>query len=204
MLGRSSPNYTAYERLVFGAAILLGLLAVRNWAFATLLLMMLAPSGFDRALRQRTAARPPVIGAAVGVAAAVAAIVGLVAAIAAPPSHLTRRYPEAAADRAAQAATRPGTTVYAGIPFADWLMWLHPELAGRLVFDVRYELLEASEVKRLVLFDAGSGVDRPLGAPSVYLLDPESEQNAVDALRSDVRIVYETDRAVVAVDRDAN
>jgi hypothetical protein len=57
-------------------------------------------------------------------------------------------------------------------------------------------------VKRLVLFDAGSGIDRPLGSPKVFVLDPDVDSRAVKGLRPDVRTVYKTDHAVVAVSRD--
>ena len=70
------------------------------------------------------------------------------------------------------------------------------------MFDVRYELLHASEVKRLVLFDAGSQTDAPLGRPVAYVLDPDIEKDAVKGLRPDVRTVYKTDHAVVAVARN--
>ena len=93
-------------------------------------------------------------------------------------------------------------TAYAGISFADWLLWTHPELAGKVVFDVRYELLHAPEVKRLVLFDAGSQVDAPLGRPATYILDPDFERDALEGLRPDVRTVYKTDHAVVVVVRN--
>ncbi len=70
------------------------------------------------------------------------------------------------------------------------------------MFDVRYELLHASEVKRLVLFDAGSQTDAPLGRPVAYVLDPDIEKDALKGLRPDVRTVYNTDHAVVAVARN--
>ncbi len=54
------------------------------------------------------------------------------------------------------------------------------------------------EIRRLVLFGAGSGTDRPLGRPSIYVLDPTTEQHAITALRPRVRVVYDTDRVFVA------
>jgi hypothetical protein len=89
--------------------------------------------------------------------------------------------------------------IYASEEFADWLLWERPDLAGRVVFDVRYELLHPAEVKRIVLFDLGSGLDDPLGAPRVYILDPMRVHHAVEGLRPGVRTVYKTDHTVVAV-----
>jgi hypothetical protein len=131
--------------------------------------------------------------------AALGAVASIVGALGATDAKLTRNYPAGAARAAAEAAAGPHAQVYAGISFADWLLWTHPELAGKVVFDVRYELLHASEVKRLVLFDAGSQTGAPLGRPVAYVLDPEIEKNAVKGLRPDVRTVYNTDHAVVVV-----
>ena len=204
MLGRSAGTYSTYERCLLVIAVLLALLAVRQWVFAGLLVMMLTPVGFDRAIRRRPPRRAPAVGAAIAIVAAVGAVVGTVEALRAPQADLTRAYPNVAADRAAEAVVRSGTPVYGGVEFTDWLLWRHPELAGRVVFDVRYELLRRSEVKRLVLFDAGSGIDRPLGSPGVFVLDPDAESHAVEGLRPDVRTVYKTEHAVVAVVRNAS
>jgi hypothetical protein len=200
MLGRSASIYTHYERCLLVIAVLLALLAVRNWAFASLLMVMLAPRGFDQAVRKRPARPAPAAGAVVAGVAAAAAIAGIVGALSASKADLTQNYP-AAASRAAAAAveSNPHAQVYAGIPFADWLLWTQPQLAGKVVFDVRYELLHTSEVKRVALFDAGSQVDSSLGRPVAYVLDPDVEKDAVNALRPTVRIVYKTDHAVVAV-----
>jgi len=198
MLGRSANVYSTYERCLLVVGVLLALLAVRQWAFAVLLAVMLAPVGVDRAIRKRPPRRAPAVGAVIAGVAGVSAIVGLVVAMSAPAADLTRSYPNAAADRAAEAAG----PIYGGVEYTDWLLWRHPELAGRVVFDVRYELLRRSEVKRLVLFDAGSGIDRPLGSPKVFVLDPDVDSRAVKGLRPDVRTVYKTDHAVVAVSRD--
>jgi hypothetical protein len=203
-LGRSAASYSPYERWLLGAAVLLALLAVRNWTFASLLLVMLAPQGFDRALRKRPARPAPAIGAAIATVAAVAAVASVVGSLGSSEAKLTRNYPAGAGRAAAAAASHPGAQVYAGIAFADWLLWEHPELAGKVVFDVRYELLRTPEVKRLVLFDAGSQVDVPLGRPAAYVLDPHFEKDALKGLRPDVRTVYKTDHAVVAVVRNAS
>ena len=199
MLGRSGSSYTAYERWLLAIAVLLALLAVRNWAFASLLLVMLAPPGFDRALRTGPPRPAPTVGAVIALVAAIGALVGITGALGADPADLTRNYPAGVARAAAAAGSRPDARIYAGIQFGDWLLWTYPELAGKVVFDVRYELLHDSEVKRLVLFDSGSRADDPLGRPTEYVLDPDIQGAAVTGLPSDVRTVYKTDHAVVAV-----
>jgi len=204
MLGRATSAYTRYEQCLLVLAVVLAMLAVRNWAFASLLFVMLAPHGFDRALRKRPPRPAPALGAAVAGIAALGAIAGVIAALSAPHAKLTSNYPAAAGRAVAAAvASRPDARVYAGIPLADWLLWTQPQLEGKVVFDVRYELLHTSEVKRLALFDAGSQLGSPLGRPVAFLLDPTVENNAVKGLRPDVRTVYKTDHAVVVVKPNA-
>jgi hypothetical protein len=203
MLGRAASVYTRYEQSLLVLAVLLALLAVRDWAFAALLLVMLTPRGFDQALRKHPPRPVPAVGAVVAAVAALGAIAGVVAALSASQASLTVNYPaEAGRAAAAAVAASPNGQVYAGIPFADWLLWAQPQLAGKVVFDVRYELLHASEVKRLALFDAGGRLDTPLGRPVAYLLDPTVENDALKGLRPVVRTVYKTDHAVVAVERN--
>lgn len=202
MLGRAGRAYSLYERCVLVVAVLLGLTAVRQWAFSGLLLVGLAPVGFDQAFRRRPPRAAPVLGTVIALVAGVAAVVGTVDALSAPHADLARNYPARAADATVRAAGS-GRTVYAAEEFADWLLWEHPELAGRVAFDVRYELLDQPEVRRIVLFDAGSGLGDPLTRPGVFILDPKRVRHAVDGLRATVRTVYKTDHAVVVVPRNA-
>ena len=44
----------------------------------------------------------------------------------------------------------------------------------------------------------GTGVDTPLGSPTVYVLDPATDEHAIAALRPHVRVVYDTDHVFVA------
>jgi hypothetical protein len=198
LLGRVADTYTTFERwlLIFGAVV--GLLAVRNWTFAALLAIMVLPVGVDRALRTRTPRTTPWYGAPIAGVAAVATSIAIVAALANAPSKVDEGFPPAAGVAVAQAAAAPDAQIYAGIKFADWLMWAHPDLEGKLVLDARYELLRGAEVKRLALFSLGAGVDMPLGRPTVYVLDPGTDEHAIAALRPHLRVLYDTDHVFVA------
>jgi hypothetical protein len=191
-----------YEQCLLAVAVVLARRAGRNWAVASLLLVMLVPHGLDRALRKRPLRPAPAIGALIAGLAALGAIGGVVAALSVSNANLMHDYPAEAGRTVARAAADPHAQVYAGIPFADWLLWAQPELEGKVVVDVRYELLHTSEVKQLALFDAGSQLDAPLGQPTAYVLDPNVEEDALKGLRPDVRTVYKTDQAVVAVRRN--
>jgi hypothetical protein len=198
LLGRASDTYSTYERWLLCIGTIVGLVAVRNWTFAALLAVMLAPVGVDRALRKQSPRAAPWFGAPIAGVAVLATAIGVIAALARPDSSLTRNFPNAAGAAAARAAAAPGAQVYASIQFADWLMWARPDLEGKIVLDARYELLKTEEVKRLVLFGLGSGVDIPLGHPSVYVLDPGTDDHAITALRPHVHVLYDTDHVFVA------
>lgn len=62
--------------------------------------------------------------------------------------------PEAAAAVAAAAGTRG--IVLADDEHADWLLWLQPSLAGRVAYDVRFELFNGRELQAIELIHHGS------------------------------------------------
>jgi hypothetical protein len=44
--------------------------------------------------------------------------------------------------------------VLATSSYADWLLWTRPELAGRVAYDSRFELLTRAELRRAQHFEA--------------------------------------------------
>ncbi|HEY6017953.1 MAG TPA: hypothetical protein VIU16_14295, partial [Gaiellaceae bacterium] len=56
---------------------------------------------------------------------------------------------------AALAARDSSLRVLPNDRWADWLLWSHPELAGRVAYDVRFELLTRREVGSLALLRSG-------------------------------------------------
>jgi hypothetical protein len=59
-------------------------------------------------------------------------------------------YPTAAADAVSAAAAKdPSARIYSDVRFADWLLWTRPELAGRIAYDARFELLSSTELEQL-------------------------------------------------------
>jgi hypothetical protein len=174
------------------------LLAVRNWTFSALIAVMLLPVALDRALRKRAARPAPSFGTPLAGVVVVATAIAMIASLANAPSKVTENFPPAAGLAVANAARAPDAQIYAGIKFADWLMWAHPNLEGKLVLDARYELLTAGELRRFVLFGLGTGVEVPLGRPTVYVLDPGTDEHAIAALRPHVHVLYDSDHAFVA------
>jgi hypothetical protein len=117
---------------------------------------------------------------------------------------LTGSFPAKGGDVVAKAAAaRPGALVYSNERFADWLMFEHPELRGRLAFDARFELLTAPQLQRI--FDWTNQItphwrDAVTGS-GVVVLDMSDEQALAKSLRQDSRYrqVYRDARMTVFV-----
>ena len=78
----------------------------------------------------------------------------------------------AAAKRAASA--RPGARIFVDEAWADWLLYEDPSLAGRIAYDIRYELFTERELDRIVAFQTEQGPDwQTVGAAvRLLVLDP--------------------------------
>jgi hypothetical protein len=116
----------------------------------------------------------------VGVFGIAFASIMLAATLAQGASGLTKAaFPPAAADAAARAAAaRPNTTVYSNERYADWLLFTHPELAGRLAFDARFELLSAAQLQRIFVWTNQLTDEwrRTIAGSGVVVLDLPDEQ----------------------------
>ena len=65
-------------------------------------------------------------------------------------SWYERDFPKQAGTAIASAAqTNPSLKIYSNESFSDWLIFDHPELAGRVAYDVRLELLSAKQLNAL-------------------------------------------------------
>ena len=160
LAGRSRLALTRFERIVLLVTLLAGLSATRNIGWFAFAAIMLCPSAVEEISPPRAAghalrSRANAIAAAVTLAVLLAL---LAATVARPASWYTEPYPAAAGDAVALAAARdPGARVYADIKYADWLLWQHPQLAGRLAFDTRFEALSRLRIAEIYNFDSEFG-----------------------------------------------
>ncbi|HEY4412201.1 MAG TPA: hypothetical protein VGN06_04315 [Gaiellaceae bacterium] len=148
---------TAFEAVALAVLLVSGLLAVRNavwFAFAAAvalsrLLDAVWPTRIDDSpsIRRMNRLVATVALVAVAVLSAVQAV--------RLPAALHRAFPPSAAAAVASAAGRDGV-VLADDAHADWLLWEQPSLAGRIAYDVRFELFDRSELEELTLLRAGS------------------------------------------------
>ncbi len=149
LAGRGWAGVAGFPALVFAAASVLALDAVRNAVWLALTAVVVLPAALD-------AARPrveelPRVNRRLAVVALLGAAVAAVAVAAKPDGWFERAFPVAVADAAASAAG-PHGRVFANERYADWLLWTHPELAGRIAFDGRLELLTADQLARVPAF----------------------------------------------------
>jgi hypothetical protein len=202
LLGRSGTAYTAFEKLALLAGVVLALLAVRNWVWLGLLSVALLPSGLDRARTPRSFRGEAPINLFLGLAGAFACVALLASTAGQPQSRLARDYPAAAARLVAELAHRHRhATIYATERYADWLLWEDPALAGRLVYDARFEVLDRSELASIALFRArATGLQATIRRHEILVLDPVTDQRVIEALGSSAPLVYE-DKSVVIVSR---
>jgi len=74
----------------------------------------------------------------------------------------------------AAAARYPAARVLADGRHADFLLWQEPRLVGRLLADVRFEVLTRPELQRLARFEQDPVPQDAMGADLV-VLDPKSQ-----------------------------
>jgi type IV secretory pathway TrbD component len=95
------------------------------------------------------------------------------------------------AGAAISTATRdPASRVFASDKYADWLLWRHPKLAGRVAFDIRFELNSRAQVRRLSDYFGRIGPNWQAAARGyqVIVLDRHAHNRVRLALRRDPRI----------------
>lgn len=198
LLGRRVRSFALAEGLILVACGLLALHAVRNGVWLALACVAFLPAHLDGVLPayrlERSSRRMNTL-------LATSATVALVAAVAAtagrPTSWFTRGFPEGAATATAAAAGARGP-VLATEDFADWLLWERPELAGRIAFDDRFELLHARELRTIFEIENGYSSPRALrGGYSVFVGSPTFAKRVESRLGRPLRRVYSSPSVVV-------
>ena len=160
LAGRSRTALTRYERLVLLATLLGGLAATRNIGWFAFAAIMLCPSAVEeiapgRAVLHAARSRANTLAAAVTLAVLLAL---LAATVARPASWFTEPYPAAAGDAVAKATgDHPQARIYSDVRYADWLLWEHPGLAGRIAFDARFEVLSEHRIAEIFNFNNAFG-----------------------------------------------
>lgn len=156
LLGRRGRAAGWFERLALPLIVVLGVLATRNTLWLGLAAAVSLPTLIDGVLG------PPLVltremrrinlGLSAGVV--IVALTVVSAMLSRPESVLLANYPTSGA-AAVSAAAGPSGRVLADDTHGDWLMWVEPQLVGRVAYDVRFELFENRQLAQLQAFRSG-------------------------------------------------
>jgi hypothetical protein len=151
LLWRSRREATSFEQVALLLLFLAGVAAVRNMVWFSFFALVVLPTPLQRRLGDIRGKESKAVKTALAATAIAAVAVAGAAAASRQESWLTSSvYPAAAAHAVgAAAASDPGARIYSDVRFADWLLWTRPELAGRIAYDARFELLSSEELDRL-------------------------------------------------------
>jgi hypothetical protein len=151
-----------FDALALVMLALAGLDTTRNVVWLPIAAVVLLPAALARWSPEpvsRSRLRPVLAALALAGALGVGALAaGLTSA------SLESAWPENEGNAIAAAAARdPQMKVVSDAGYADWLLWQHPELRGRIAFDVRFELLGDRGLKDMAHLEqaAGAGWNRP-------------------------------------------
>ena len=184
-IGRWGGKLSVFERLALVLTLASALTATRNIVWFGITALVLLPSLVDEARSRPITAAHRSVRTALGLAA-MAGVVTAAAVVAAKPDGWYDHLWHDRAAAAVAAATRdPGTRVFASDRYADWLLWREPGLAGRVAFDVRFELNTRAQVRRLYDFFGRIGPhwQAPARGYRVVVLDRHSHERVRFALR---------------------
>jgi len=194
LLGRAGGKVSAFEKLALLATGVLGFQALRNTAWLGLTALVVLPVLVDSV--RPVVDEPRRLNRLLATAVVAGALVATGGVAAKAQSWFVGGFPPAAAHAAAAAAGSDGK-VLAMSPYADWLLWSNPELAGRVAFDARFELLTRSQLGTLGAFEARAGnwISTARGY-RVFVLDRRTDNKLEAAL------VHAGIARLLLVDRD--
>jgi hypothetical protein len=181
LLGRTGGLTSAFEKLAFVGLSALAFDAVRNAVWLALLSLVILPRLMDTL--RTPAVEPRRTNRMLAIAMLSGVLVAIVAVAFKPDSWFTEeQYPSAAANAAVRAAGSEGR-VFANERYADWLVFEHPQLAGRIAYDSRFELLTSHQLRSVTeLRNRVDGWRSTLNGYAVLVLDRDDEAQPIKAL----------------------
>jgi hypothetical protein len=145
LFGRTGDRATWFEKLAFVGLTLLAFDAVRNAPWLALFSLVVLPRLLD-ALRA-PALEPKRLNRLLALAMLVLVGVATLGVAVKPASWFTQAAYPASAERAAVAAAGSRGRIFANERYADWLVFEDPQLAGRIAYDSRFELLTTRQLR---------------------------------------------------------
>jgi hypothetical protein len=199
LLGRTGDRTSAFEKVAFVGLSLLALDAVRNAVWFALFSLVVLPRLMDTL--RKPAVEPKAMNRLLAIAMMAGVLVATIGVAFEPYSWFTKQqYPVAAESAAASAAGSNGR-IFANESFADWLIFDHPQLAGRVAYDSRFELLTAHQLRSVVEFRSlvAGWRSSTLRGYSVLVLDKNNDAKPIKALLKERRARVVVRRGPVVV-----
>ena len=198
LLGRTGRLTSAFEKLAFVGLSLLALDAVRNGVWLALLSLVVLPRLMDTL--RAPAVEPKRMNRMLAITMLAGVVVAAVAVAFEPGSWFTNQQYPVAAENAAAAAAGSHGRVFANERYADWLVFEHPQLAGRIAYDSRFELLTSPELRSVAEFrNLVAGWRSTARGYSVLVLDKVDDAKPIKALlrAREARVVVRRGQVVV-------
>jgi hypothetical protein len=172
-----------------------------------LVAIVVVPKLLDKSLnRKEERLSSPLLVALATVCVGVAVVV-LGTRLAQLPRALAVSHPDPAAEVVSRLASEnPSFTVFASERYADWLLWKEPQLSGRLVYDIRFELFDSKRFAQLADFHVqGERSDEIAAGARLLVLDARADALAAHNFASDpgAKVVYR-DSNVVVIERPSS
>jgi hypothetical protein len=204
LVARQGRLLTAMERFALLLTTITGFTTIRGIVWFGLVAIVVVPKLLDGALNrkeERLSSPLLVTLAAVCVALSLGVLGTRLAQL---PRALAASHPEGAARVVSTLAARdPSLIVFASERYSDWLLWKDPQLSGRLVYDIRFELFDSNRFAQLAAFHVqGERKDEIAAGARLLVLDARADALAADNFAEDAgaKLVYK-DRYVVVIER---
>lgn len=198
LFGRTRGLASPFEQLAFLGLSLLAFDAVRNAVWFALFSLVVLPRLLDT-LRS-PAEEPRRLNRMLALATCAGVVVATIGVAFKPISWFTQQQYPVAAESAAAAAAGAHGRVFANESFADWLVFEHPELSGRIAYDSRFELLTSKQLRSVQEFrNLVAGWRSTIRGYSVLVLDKVDDAKPIRVLLSgrEARVVTRRGQIVV-------
>jgi hypothetical protein len=181
LFGRTRGRASVFEQLAFVGLALLAFDAVRNAVWLALFSLVILPRLMD-ALRA-PAVEPKRINRMLAIAMMAGVLVATVAVAFKPGSWFTKGQYPVAAETATARAAGSNDRIFANERYADWLVFEHPQLSGRIAYDSRFELLTRRQLRSVTEFrNRVNGWRSTIRGYSVLVLDKDDDYRPIKAL----------------------
>ena len=152
VMGRSGRRMPAFDQVTLLVLCAGGVFAIRNIVWFGLAVTILLPGAVGRILPAGgTTSRRATLNLSLAAVSLVAVAAATVAVGLRPSSWFERTYSARALATVTRLADKqPNVRIYADNRFADWLLWHDPRLAGRIAYDIRFELLTKEQLQTIV------------------------------------------------------